>query len=419
MIALIDCNNFFVSCERTFQPKLRGVPALVMSCNDGCVIARSQEVKDIGVPMGIPVFKIKEWIKTYDIQLRSTNFALYYDMSRRVMSVIKSMTERCQVYSVDEAFFEIPEGENAYLFSKKIQEAIYLKTGIPTSVGIASTKTLAKLANKRAKKTAAHIYVVGSERKRLRLLCQSSVGEIWGIGRKFAERLLDEGIPDAYALTRTPDARIRKIFGIHGIHSAYELRGTRCLDIETESEPRKSMISSRSFANSISGRKELWNSVAYHVNSIAEDLRAEGQVTQRIRVGLYVSRFRENRYESDSDEQFLFAPTSDTRLLLRAAQDIFDRIYKPGIAYGKSGVTVSSLSSEDRPMQESLFESGPVSKKEDGLDGLIDSLNERLGPGKVMLGELLVPSRDTSWRPRSDKRSQEYTTSWKGILELS
>ena len=142
MIALIDCNNFFVSCERTFQPRLQGRPTIVMSCNDGCVIARSQEVKDIGIPMGIPMFKIRDWITQYDIQLRSTNFPLYRDMSRRVMEIIKSMTDTCQVYSIDEAFFEIPDTENAFLFSKKIQEKIFSATGIPTSIGVAQTKTL-------------------------------------------------------------------------------------------------------------------------------------------------------------------------------------------------------------------------------------------------------------------------------------
>lgn len=418
MIALIDCNNFFVSCERVFQPRLRGVPSLVMSSNDGCVIARSQEAKAIGIPMGIPIFKVRDWIRQHDIQLRSTNFALYHDMSGRVMRVIKSMTERCQVYSVDEAFFEIPDGENPYLFSKKIQEAIIRRTGIPTSVGVATTKTLAKLANKRAKKSRTHVYVLNSERKRLKLLAQTSAGEIWGIGRGFAERLLEAGIRSAYDLTRADDARVRSIFGVHGIHSAYELRGIPCLEIETEAEPRKSMISSRSFGKTISNRKELWNSVAFHVNSLAEDLRAEGQVAQRIRIGLYVNRFRDDRGNSGSDERILRVPTSDTKTLLRTAQEIFDGLYVPGRAYSKSGATLSSLSPEDRPVQESLFADAQTEETVGKLDGLMDELNAKHGAGKVMLGEMLNPSKDESWRPRSSMRSQEYTTSWDQILTI-
>jgi DNA polymerase V len=418
MIALIDCNNFFVSCERTFQPDLQNKPTIVMSSNDGCVIARSQEVKDIGVPMGIPIFKIKDWIKQYDIQLRSTNFALYRDMSRRVMDVIKSMTDTCQVYSIDEAFFEILDGENAFLFSKKIQEKIMACTGIPTSVGVAQTKTLAKLANKRAKKSASHVYVISSERQRKTLLKRTSVGEIWGIGRGFSERLMDEGIRDAYALSVADDSRIESIFGMHGLHSAYELRGIRCMDIEPESQPRKSMISSRSFGKAISSRKELWNSVAYHVNALAEELREEQQVTQRIRVGLYVHRFKEDRRNSGSDERFLLNPTSDTKTLLREALSIFDQVYVPGRQYSKSGVTLTALRSEDVPVQETLFGVPAAEAKSSGVDSLMDSLNEKHGRGKVLLAEMLNPSRDRSWRPKSDLRSREFTTSWDQILEI-
>lgn len=416
MIALIDCNNFFVSCERAFQPRLQGRPTIVMSCNDGCVIARSQEVKDIGIPMGIPIFKIKDWITQYDIQLRSTNFPLYRDMSRRVMEIIKSMTDTCQVYSIDEAFFEIPDTENAFLFSKKIQERIFNATGIPTSVGVAQTKTLAKLANKRAKKSVSHIHVISSDRKRMTLLKQTSVGEIWGIGRGFSERLLEEGIRDAYQLTATSDARIRSIFGIHGLHSAHELRGESCLNIEPEAEPRKSMISSRSFGKAISVRKELWNSVAYHVNALAEELREEGQIAQRIHVGLYVHRFRDDGGNSCAGERFMLHPTSDTKTLLRQAEDIFNQIYVPGRQYSKSGVTLTALVSEEVPVQESLFVFEKQPEKREGLDILMDSLNEKHGRGRVMLAQMLDPSRDESWRPRSTKRSQEYTTSWNEIL---
>lgn len=418
MIALIDCNNFFVSCERAFQPRLQGRPTIVMSCNDGCVIARSQEVKDIGIPMGIPMFKIRDWITQYDIQLRSTNFPLYRDMSRRVMEIVRSMTDTCQVYSIDEAFFEIPDTENAFLFSKRIQERIFSATGIPTSVGVAQTKTLAKLANKRAKKSATHVHVISSDRKRVTLLKGTSVGEIWGIGRGFSERLIEEGIRDAYQLTTTADARIRSIFGIHGLHSAYELRGVSCLDIEPEAEPRKSMISSRSFGKAISSRKELWNSVAYHVNALAEELREEGQIAQRIRVGLYVHRFKDDRRNSGSDERFMLHPTSDTKTLLRQAEAIFDQIYVPGRQYSKSGVTLTALVSEDLPVQESLFISEKQDTKSEGLDTLMDSLNEKHGKGRVMLAQMLEPSRDESWRPRSTMRSQEYTTSWDQILRM-
>jgi DNA polymerase V len=369
--------------------------------------------------MGIPIFKIKDWITQYDIQLRSTNFALYRDMSRRVMDIVKSMTHSCQVYSIDEAFFEIPEGENAFLFCRNMQERIFRSTGIPTSVGVASTKTLAKLANKRAKRSRTHIHVISSERKRKVLLKGTSVGEIWGIGRGFSDRLIEEGIRDAHTLSMQSDQRVRAIFGIHGIHAAYELRGVRCLDIEPDSGPRKSMVSSRSFGKAISGRRELWNSVAYHVNVLAEELRQEGQLASRIHVGLYVNRFRQGGTMSGHDERVLSDPTSDTRALLSTALEIFDQVYIPGREYSKSGVSFTSLVPHTAPVQESLFGHAESISRSDGIDSLLDNLNEKHGKGKVMLAGLLVPSKDESWRPKSSMRSQEYTTSWSSILEIS
>lgn len=418
MIGLIDCNNFFVSCERAFQPRLQGKPTIVMSSNDGCVIARSQEVKDIGIPMGIPMFKIRDWIRQYDIQLRSTNFPLYRDMSRRVMEIIGSMTDMCQPYSIDEAFFAVPDGEDPYMLSKRIQERILLSTGIPTSVGIAQTKTLAKLANRRAKKSRTHIHVISSERKRKVLLKGTSVGEVWGIGRGFSERLVEQGIADAYQLTRTSDQRIRSIFGIHGLQSAYELRGVRCLDLEPHAEPRKSMISSRSFGTAISNRTQLWNSIAYHVNALAEELRLEGQLVSRIHVGLYVNRFKQDGRRSSYDERVLASPTSDTKTLLRTALEIFDDVYVPGREYSKSGVSFTSLVPDTVPVQETLFGPAETVTRGNGIDSLLDGLNGRHGKGKVVLAQMLNPNKDTSWRPKSTMRSREFTTSWDEILEI-
>ena len=418
MIGLIDCNNFFVSCERAFQPGLQGRPTIVMSSNDGCVIARSQEVKDIGIPMGIPMFKIRDWIRQYDIQLHSTNFALYRDISRRVMEIIGSMTDTCQPYSIDEAFFEVPAGENPYLFSKRMQERILLSTGIPTSVGIAQTKTLAKLANKRAKKSRTHVHVISSDRKRTLLLKRTSVGEIWGIGRGFSERLVGEGITDAYQLTRTSDQRIQSIFGIHGLQSACELRGIRCLDLESQTEARKSMISSRSFGVTISNRTQLWNSVAYHINALAEELRMEGQLVSHVHVGLYVNRFRNDMGNSCAGERTLTYPTSDTKILLRTALEIFYEVYVPGRQYGKSGVSFTSLVSHTAPVQQSLFGPTETHSGTSGIDTLLDGLNHRHGKGKVILAQMLNPNKDVSWRPKSMMMSKGYTTSWDQILEI-
>ena len=232
------------------------------------------------------------------------------------------------------------------------------------------------------------------------------------------KRLMDNGIRTAYELSVADDGRIRSIFGVHGLHTAHELRGMRCFDVETESDPKKSMISSRSFGQAVSDKKNLWNSIAYHVNELASELREEGQFVQRIRIALYVHRFREDRRNSGSDERFLERPTSDTTTLLRVARELFEHAYVPGRSYSKSGVTFSSLSPDDRPVQDTLFGHAASPGGVSITDRLMDDLNVKYGKDRVVLAEMLNPIRDRSWRPRSSQRSGSYTTSWDELLEI-
>ncbi len=420
MFALIDCNNFFVSCERSFQPNLQHKPTLVLSCNDGCVIARSQEVKDLGIPMGIPLFKIKEIVAQHNVHLRSTNFKLYRDMSRRVMNVIKSFVHDTEVYSIDECFIQIPSTVSAFFFCKKIREEVLLQTGIPVSIGIAPTKTLAKLANKLAKsRRTSHVFILDpkNKAKSTRIFKETSVGEIWGIGGGFSQRLTQKGIHDVHQLISLPDSTIRSLFGVVGLRMVFELRGIRTLDFKTVSDPKKMIMSSRSFGQKIYAKEELWDSLAHHIDNIARELRQAHQATSYISIRIYTNRFDEYKYSSKRDSRVLIRPTNDTNELLSVARSILNLIYVPNIPYKKSGVRVSLLSSDEFISTPSLFESSkPLPKS---LGALVDNLEQKHGAGSVVLGSLFAPLQHHQWLPKSQMKSPEYTTSWKDILTIS
>jgi DNA polymerase V len=420
MFALIDCNNFFVSCERVFQPHLQHKPTLVMSSNDGCVIARSQETKDLGIPMGIPLFKIKDVVKQHNIQLRSTNFKLYRDMSDRVMSVIRSISHDSEVYSIDECFVRIPENVSPFFFCKKIREEVLLQTGIPVSIGVAPTKTLAKLTNKKSKsKRTAHICILNTKDKKkfARVLKETSVGEIWGIGRGFTERLVQKKILDVYQLIKLPDSTIRTLFGIVGVRLVYELRGISVHEFDIQPDAKKSIISSRSFGQKISDKEEIWNSIATHVDHIARELRQAHQVTKCIQVGVYTSRFGDAVNNSKYASHILIKPTNSTVELLKISRDILESIYQPNVPYSKSGVQVSQLLPDEFIFTPMLFEDETVIK-DTQIDTIMDIIEKKHGQGSITLGALFSPSQNHKWLPKSRLKSSEYTTSWSDILVI-
>lgn len=421
MFALIDCNNFFVSCERVFQPHLQGKPTLVMSSNDGCVIARSQETKDLGIPMGIPIFKIKDIIKQHDIQLRSTNFRLYRDISARVMETIKSISGRIEVYSIDECFIEIPKDESPYFFCKRIRDKVLLQTGIPVSIGVAPTKTLAKLANKKAKasKTSnVYMFDLSNKKKFNRVLKQTSVGEIWGIGRSFSEELISKKIFDVHQFISLPDGMVRSLFGVVGQRKLYELRGISAYPFEDVSEPKKGIISSRSFSKKVFDKEELWDSISHHVDHIARELRYSHQTTKCIGVRIYTNRFGADKHSSQRDSRILTRSTNSTKELLSVARSILDDIFMENIPYSKSGVQASILSSDEFISTASLFDDAEK-KPNASIDSVIDTLEKKHGNGSVVLGALFSPTQKHEWMPNSNMRSPEYTTSWNDILVIS
>lgn len=420
MLALIDCNNFFVSCERVFQPQLRFRPTLVLSSNDGCVIARSQEVKDLGIPMGIPLFKIKDMVKKYSIVLRSTNFNLYRDMSRRVMNVLRQYTDQIEVYSIDEAFIQIPKNVPPFKYCNAIREQVLLQTGIPVSIGIASTKTLAKLANKKAKeRQTSSIFIFDNIQKQKRILKETSVGEIWGIGKEFVIRLTEKGIKDAYQLTYMPDTILKKIFGMGTLKCAYELRGIHTYEFKTISNPKKSIISSRSFEKRITTKNILWKTIAHHIDEVSRELRHSHQITNCLHIGIYTNRFGLQKYNSRTKQCILPHATNDTTILLSTAQILFDSLYEKNIEYSKSGVRVSELYPDTYAHSKTLFDSDIPSPRS-SLDFIIDTIEKKHGSRSIVRGSLLDSKFSSkSWQSKSSMKSSEYTTSWSGLLSIS
>jgi len=253
--SLVDCNNFYASCERVFDPELRNRPVVILSNNDGCVIARSAETKDLDVPMGIPEFKVRPLIEKHNIAVKSSNYALYGDMSSRVMETLRTITPNIEVYSIDEAFVEIYAksfGQFEHV-GREIKQKVYRWTGLPVSVGIAPTKTLAKVANEIAKSNSSGggVLVIRKKKQLKRVLEQTSVSDVWGVGRKYSEKLSRYGINNAWELSRQPDSWVRSEMKVTGLRTVWELRGKPCMEIENVREQRKGILSSRSFGNPV------------------------------------------------------------------------------------------------------------------------------------------------------------------------
>jgi DNA polymerase V len=409
MIGLMDCNNFFVSCERLFRPDLIGKPVIVLSSNDGCVVSRSQEVKDLGIPMGVPHFEIKDICKKERITVFSSNFALYRDISARVMNTLKSEFETCSVYSVDEAFFEAdPSLTTDQLM--EIRARIIQKTGIPVSIGIAKTKTLAKAVNRIAKKgtgvcildDALYNDVI------LELLCSS----IWGIGRQTSSVLSKHKVYTIKDLLVQDPMFIKKNLGIAGERICMELCGVRAYELEEgDDEVQGSYMSTRSFGAPVHDKQVLLSSLSYHVTHVAKKLRRDGCVAGRITVLVRGSRYGAFSHREGSKSVMLLEPTNSTLVLIKEASKLLDVLYTEEIPYRKAGVVFSDV----RPVHNTsntLFGDVVSKEKQGKIDTIIDTLTDKYGSEIVHSGLVYQTS---SWKERRMHHSKEYTTKWSDI----
>lgn len=413
-IGLVDCNNFFVSCERLFRPDLEGRPVAVLSSNDGCVVARSNEVKALGVPMGVPYFQMKDVFKKADVTLFSSNFTLYRDISRRVMAVLREYYPDMEQYSVDESFFILTATDKAEAEQKgyALKADIERLVGVPVSIGLASTKTIAKYASKVGKVGGGVAVLRGADW--LALQSEVPVHAIWGIGPKLEQSLAKHDIRTVAELCAADRARVTKLFGIGGARLQDELSERRVFNIGDVSSPQQSIMSTRSFHTTTHDALVIEDALLHHVHQIAAELRQKECVAQHIRVIARPSRHSDWLLATGSAEQTLDTPLCDTKELSAVAVALFRNFYDPDVPYKKAGVVVGML----RPasaVQPGLFAAPEEKAEKNVLWQTIDILNDRFGIEMVHLG---VRQKEAAWHTNQQYISPAYTTKWIDIAVI-
>ena len=415
MIALVDCNNFYASCERVFQPSLENKPIVVLSNNDGCVIARSNEAKALGIKMGAPAFKMKPIFDHYNVHVFSSNFALYGDLSNRVMQILSQESPAIEIYSIDEAFLDLKGIKKLNKFSIDLRKKVGQWTGIPVSVGIAPTKTLAKVANRIAKKHKKNgVFLMKEPTTITRVLKHVPVDELWGIGKKYSKFLSQRGFQTAYDLVNASESWVRNNMTVNGLRMIKELKGIPCLALEYEIKRKKNICTSRSFGMDVKTLPELEEAVASYASTCGMKLRKEKSLTSSILVFVKTNPFKElNRQYSPCQKVILDVPTNDSMEIISQALSVLKRIYKDGFNYKKAGVIVGDIVSEES-RQLSLFTTQDIFKTKNIMNAM-DDINRKMGRNKVRLA---VQGFDRKWRLKQEKLSPCYTTRFEDVLEV-
>ena len=429
MYALIDCNSFYANCEKLFRPDLKDKPVVVLSNNDGCVIARSPEAKLLGIKMGVPYFQVKDFCIKNNITVFSSNYALYADMSQRVMNTLETLCPTVEVYSIDEAFLYLADYPvamndlNAY--GNKLKAIVEMHTGIPVGVGIGSTKTMAKLANHAAKKYPATkgVCVLENIRWIRRIMQITDIGELWGVGRRYKLRLNEMDIHTVYQLAVCAPAKIRQHFGVVLERTCLELNGQSCIGIESI-EPKNQIISSRSFSERITEQQALSESICGHVAKAASKLRKQDSVCAYITIFAKNSPFSKNEpYVSISGDYQFITPTADTRVMVTAARQVLKVIYKKDVRYAKAGVMLLGICQHDE-VQLDLFADDQSDHNDDGQDesakkrievtAIMDALNQKYGQNSHQQSAVFIASEGIkdkqSWQMSRNMLSPCYTT---------
>ena len=408
MIALADCNNFYVSCERVFQPWLNGRPVIVLSNNDGCAIARSNEAKRLGIKMGAPYHQIKDLCQKNRVSVFSSNYELYGDMSRRVVSILMRFAPEYEVYSIDESFLSLEQIHDPVRTAKEMRETVLKWTGIPISIGIGPTKTLAKMANRMAKEQdAGYLMLKESENS---LISSIRVSDVWGIGRKIEERLKRLKILTAMDLINAPAPAIRKAGGVQLERTQKELHGMQCIKIEQIPEPKKNVCCSRSFGRTVTDLEELEEAVANHAVRATQKIRKEGSITCGLQVFIMTNRFSKEPQYSNSRTVGFDEPSDDPIRILSTAKELLRSIYRKGYSYKKAGVLLLNLQPRDQ-YQGLLFKDHHNEKKGRLVEAL-ESINSRHGTGTAFLAAQGI---DRTWDMKRNRHTPRYTTNWNEI----
>jgi len=418
MFALVDCNNFYASCERVFNPKLDKKPIVILSNNDGCVISRSNEAKALGIPMGAPAFKYDPLFKRNKVHVFSSNFPLYGDMSSRVMNILSSYTPNIEIYSIDEAFLELKGFENYNLeeYGKEIRKKILKWTGIPVSIGFATTKALAKVANRISKKfdkKTKGVYVISSEEKRKKALKWLKIEDVWGIGYKHSERLKNHNINKAYDFIKLPDNWVRKQMSVVGLRLKKELEGESVLSLEEKRSPKKAIATTRSFEKNLTCFEDLKERISTFSICCSEKLRFQKSNCNSIYVFVKSNRHQKNKSQYQKGIVMTLPYGSNSSITIsKYAVEGLKKIYKKGIEYKKAGVIVLGLIPNNKQQLNIFVKENP---KHQILMKTLDFITKKEGTGKIKLA-----SQDLKriWKMKQTKLSSRYTTELNEIISL-
>ncbi|MDP6488741.1 MAG: Y-family DNA polymerase [SAR324 cluster bacterium] len=412
MIALIDCNNFFASCEQVFQPQLAGKPLVVLSNNDGNVIARSSEAKKLGIGMGVLAGSVREFVRSHELQIRSSNYALYGDMSSRIMFILEELLPRIERYSIDEAFADVSglSRERLVELFRLVRHRILRHTGIQVSIGVARTKTLAKAANRLAKRCPELAGVcIGTEAESFgKTLEQMETRDVWGIGGKISRKLSGFGIDNAKQLRDTDPAWIKKQFSVTLMRTVLELRGESCLKLEEPEESRKSLMCGRSFGKPLKELEDIRPALTHFVQNAVSRLWKYKQATSAITVYLSTNRFRKNITQRSVSASVELEVTNNLIQLNAAAQRALGQIFKSGFEYHKVGVLLHDFISV-KNIPATLFETESSIQASQELMGAVKKINQKFGRYTVASASV---SGSSDWRARSKFRSPAFTTCW-------
>ncbi|HBQ3200661.1 TPA: Y-family DNA polymerase [Klebsiella variicola subsp. variicola] len=412
MFALVDVNSFYASCETIFRPDLQGRPVVVLSNNDGCIIARSAEAKKLGIKMGDPYFKCKDYFRQQGVVCFSSNYELYADMSNRVMTTLEEMCPRVEIYSIDEAFCDLTGVRNCRVleeFGRELKDTVYRNTRLPVGVGIAQTKTLAKLANHAAKtwKATGGVVDLSNVERQRKLMALLAVDEVWGVGRRISKKLEAMGIKTVLQLADTDIRFIRKHFNVVLERTVRELRGEPCLGLEEFAPVKQEIVCSRSFGQRISTYEEMRQAICLYASRAAEKLRGEHQYCRFISAFVKTSPFALNEpYYGNSTSVKLLTPTQDSRDIITAATKCLDAIWRDGHRYQKAGVMLGDFYSQG-VAQLNLFDDNAPRQNSEKLMEVLDHLNAKDGRGTLYFAGQGIQS---AWQMKREMLSPRYTT---------
>ncbi len=418
MFALVDCNNFYASCERVFNPALNNKPVVVLSNNDGCVIARSNEAKALGIPMGAPAFEFKKTFEQHNIHVFSSNYALYGDMSSRVMNILSTFTPDIEIYSIDEAFLKF-DGFNLFdlqQIGEEMRYKITKGTGIPISVGIAPTKALSKVANRIAKKFSEKtnsVYSIDTEEKRIKALKWLPIEDVWGIGRQHARRLKNQNVHNAYQFTQLPDQWVRKNMSVVGLRLKHELEGISTLDLETPAL-KKMIATTRSFERMMTSYDDIKERVATFSVSCAEKLRKQNSHCNSVMVFIHTNGFRKDLPQYGRNIVIkLPYPTNSSIDLIKHTEQGLKTIFREGYHYKKAGVIVMDLTPTNQKQLALFSEENP---NHNTIMPVIDRLNKAYGNNKI---KFAAQSLGRQWKMKQEKLSPRYTTNINEVILIN